>query len=54
MGNMYIIDLPGVMIMDIAVLSVIGFKYFWNIAMVYLIHEYSNDVVNQIKEFQYF
>ena len=54
MGNMYIIDLPGVMIMDVAVLSVIGFKYFWNIAMVYLIHEYSNDVVNQIKEFQYF
>ena len=54
MGNMYIIDLPSVMIMDIAVLSVIGFKYFWNIAMVYLIHEYSNDVVNQIKEFQYF
>ena len=52
-GNMYLIDLPGVVIMDVAVLSVKGFKYFWNIATVYLIHEYSNDVVNQIKEFQY-
>ena len=54
MGNMYIIDLSGDLIMDVAVLNVIGLKYFWNIAMVKLIHNYSNDVVNQINEFQFF
>ena len=53
MGKMYIIDLSGDMIMAVAVLNVMGFKYFWNIAKVNLVHEYSHKVVNQINEFQY-
>ena len=48
MGNIYMIDLSGNMIMNVAVLNVIGFKYFWTIVIVHLIHEYSNYIVNQI------
>ena len=43
-GNMYVINLSGSVIMNVAVLSFIIFKYYRNILMIDLIHEYSDDV----------
>ena len=46
------INLSGSVIMNVAFLSIIIFKYSRNILMIDLIHEYSDDVINYINEFQ--